>query len=57
MKKITTLIPLAKFRNVCGIIHKYMKHKTRKDTRLKFYKTIAVPVLIYAKREESNIQS
>jgi hypothetical protein len=55
---------LAKFRNVCGTVHKYLKHKTRKDTRLKFYKTIAVPILIYSseasvlsKREESKIQS
>jgi hypothetical protein len=55
---------LAKFRNVCGTVHKYLKHKTRKDTHLKFYKTIAVPILIYGseawvlyKREESKIQS
>jgi hypothetical protein len=38
---------LAKFRNVCGTIHKYLEHKTRKDTHLKFYKTVAVPILIY----------
>jgi hypothetical protein len=55
---------LAKFRNVCGTIHKYLKHKTRTDTHLKFFKTIAVPILIYdreawvlSKREESKIQS
>jgi hypothetical protein len=55
---------LAKFRNVCGAVHKYLKHKTRKDTRLKFYETISVPILIYgseawvlSKREESKIQS
>jgi hypothetical protein len=55
---------LAKFRNVCGTIHKYLKHNTRKDTSLKFYKTIAVPIFIYdseawvlPKREESKIQS
>jgi hypothetical protein len=41
---------LAKFRNVCGTIHKYPKHKTRKDTRLKFYKTTAVPILIHSMR-------
>jgi hypothetical protein len=48
---------LAKFRNVCGTI------KKRKDKRFKFYKTIAVPILIYgseawvlSKREESKIQ-
>jgi hypothetical protein len=41
-----------------------LKHKTRKDTRLKFYESIAVPMLIYgseawvlSKREESKIQS
>jgi hypothetical protein len=55
---------LAKFRNVCGTVHKYLTHGTRKDTRLKFYKTIAVPILMYgseawvhSKREESKIQS
>jgi hypothetical protein len=55
---------LAKFRNVCGTIHKYLKHKARKDSRLKFYKTIAVPILIYgseawalSKRGESKMQS
>jgi hypothetical protein len=41
---------LKKFRNVCAAIHKYLKHKTRKDTRLKFYKTIAVPILIYGSK-------
>jgi hypothetical protein len=53
---------LAKFRNVCGTIQKYLKHKTRKDTHLKYYKTITVPILIYgseawvlSKREESKI--
>jgi hypothetical protein len=55
---------LAKFRNVCGTIHKYFKHETRKDTHLKFYKTIPLSSLIYgsearvlSKREESKIQS
>jgi hypothetical protein len=55
---------LAKFRNVCGTNHKYLKHKTRKDTHDKFYKTITLPVLIYgsetwvpSKREESKLQS
>jgi hypothetical protein len=53
---------LAKFRNVCGTVHKYMKHKTRKDARLKYYKTTAVPILIcdsetwvLSKREENKI--
>jgi hypothetical protein len=53
---------LAKFRNVCGTVHKYVELKTRKDTRLKFYKTIAVPILIHgseawvlSKREEIKI--
>lgn len=39
---------LVKFRNVCGTIHKYLRNRTRKETRLKFYKTIAVPTLMYA---------
>jgi uncharacterized protein with PhoU and TrkA domain len=55
---------LDKFINVRGSIHKYMKHRTWKDTRLKYYETIAVPILIcgsaawvLSKREESKIQS
>ncbi len=37
---------LVKFRNVCGTIPKYLRNRTRKETRLKFYKTIAVPTLM-----------
>ncbi|KAJ4434804.1 hypothetical protein ANN_23375 [Periplaneta americana] len=55
---------LAKFQMICGTIHKTLRQKTRKDTRLKFYKTIAVPVLLYGseswvtnKRSLSRIQS
>ena len=36
-----------KFKHICGTIHRTLKYKTRKDTKLKFYKTIAVPVALY----------
>jgi hypothetical protein len=55
---------LAKSRNVCGTVHKYLTHKTRKDTRLEFYESTAVPIWIYGseawvltRREESKTQS
>ena len=45
-------------------IHRYLKNKTRKDTRMKFYKTVAVPTFLYAsetwtlgKNEVQRIQS
>jgi hypothetical protein len=38
---------LHKFQNICGTIRRNLKRKTRKDTQLKFYKTMAVPVLMY----------
>lgn len=38
---------LNNFRNVCGTIHRSLKNKTRKDTRIKFFNTIAVPMLTY----------
>lgn len=38
---------LSKFQSVCGIIHRTMKNKTRKETRIKFYNTMAIPVLLY----------
>lgn len=33
----------SKYQMMCGMIHRTLKNKTRKDTRIKFYKTIAVP--------------
>jgi hypothetical protein len=32
---------------LCGTTHRTLKNKTRKETRLKFYKTMATPVLMY----------
>jgi hypothetical protein len=39
---------VAKFRHICGSTHRNVKNKTRKDTRIKFYETIAVPTLMHA---------
>lgn len=39
---------LSAFRSICGTIHRNLKNKTRKDTRMKFYKTVAVPTFLYA---------
>ncbi|KAJ4444055.1 hypothetical protein ANN_05844 [Periplaneta americana] len=36
-----------RFQSICGTIKRTLKNKTRKDTVLKFYKTMAVPVLAY----------
>jgi hypothetical protein len=33
---------VAKFRHICGLIHRNLKNKTRRDTRTKFHKTTAV---------------
>jgi hypothetical protein len=32
---------------LCGPVHRNLKNKTRKETRLTFYKTMAVPALMY----------
>jgi hypothetical protein len=32
---------------MCGTIKRTLTNKTRKDTQLKFYKVMAVPVLLY----------
>jgi hypothetical protein len=32
---------------ICGIIARTLKKETRKETNLKFYKIMAVPVLLY----------
>jgi hypothetical protein len=36
-----------KFQSICGVIPKTLKEKPRKETNLKFFKFIAVPVLLY----------
>jgi hypothetical protein len=33
--------------NICGVIARTLKTKTRKETNLKFYKIMAVPALLY----------
>jgi hypothetical protein len=38
---------LCKFQNIYGLISRTLKKKTRKETNLKFYKIMAVPVLLY----------
>jgi hypothetical protein len=38
---------LSKSQNICGVIRRTLNKKTRKETNLKFYKIMAVPVLIY----------
>jgi hypothetical protein len=49
---------------LCGTIHRPLKNKTRKETRLTFYKTMAIPVLMYGseiwvptKKVQTRIQS
>jgi hypothetical protein len=37
---------LSKFQNICGVIARTLKKKTRKETNLKFYKIMAVPVIL-----------
>lgn len=36
-----------KYQAICGTISRTLKNKTRKDTAIKFYKTMAVPILTY----------
>lgn len=33
--------------NICGAINEYLRNKKRMDTRLKFYKIIAMPIWLY----------
>jgi hypothetical protein len=49
---------------LCGTIHRTLINKTIKETRLKFYKTMAVPALMYGsviwvptKKVQTRIQS
>jgi hypothetical protein len=55
---------LNKFQNICGVIARTLKNKTRKETNLKFYKIMPLPVLLYGsetwtlrKREWNRIQA
>lgn len=38
---------LNQFRHICGTIQRTLRNKTRKDTIIKFYKVLAVPLLLY----------
>jgi hypothetical protein len=49
---------------LCSTIHRTLKNKTGKETRLKFYKTMAIPALMYGseiwvptKKVQTRIQS
>ena len=44
-RDITTKI--SRFQMMCGVIHRTLRTKTRKDIRLKFHRTMAVPVSVY----------
>jgi hypothetical protein len=55
---------LHKYQYICGTIHRTLTNKTRKDTMLKFYKTMATPVLLYgceswvpSQKDNSRIQA
>jgi hypothetical protein len=61
---------LGRFQMLCGTIHTRtyiyitLKNKTRRDTRLEFYKTVTVPALMYGsviwvptKKVQTTIQS
>jgi hypothetical protein len=38
---------LQRYENICGIINKTLANKIRRDTRLKLYEKIAIPILMY----------
>lgn len=40
-------IKTQRFQAICGTIAKNLKKKTRKETQIKFYKTMAIPTLLY----------
>ena len=53
-----------KFQMICGTINRTLKNRTRKDTKIKLYKTMAVPSLMFGRetwvnttRNQSKIQS
>ena len=35
-----------RFQHICGTINRTLKNKTRRETKLKFYKTMAGPMLV-----------
>jgi hypothetical protein len=41
---------IQKFQMVCGTISRKLKNKTHEDTLMKFYKTMAVPILSYGSK-------
>lgn len=44
---------IQKFQAICGTITRTLKHKITKETRIKFYKTMATPALgIYSINEK-----
>jgi hypothetical protein len=55
---------LGRFQMLCGTTHRTLKNKTRKEKRLKFYKRMAIPALMYrseiwvpTKKVQTRIQS
>jgi endonuclease/exonuclease/phosphatase family metal-dependent hydrolase len=53
-----------RFQHICGTIHRALKNNATKETRIKFYKTMAAPTLLYgsetwvlSKRDESRLQA
>lgn len=57
-------LKLARYQLMCGTIRRTLGRKTRKETQLKFYKTMALPTLLYGsenwvlrRADESSIQS
>lgn len=38
---------VSKFQGICGTINRTLRNKVRKETQLKFYKVLAVPVILY----------
>ena len=56
--------PVCKFQRVCGTINRTFRNKIRNETKLKFYKVMAVPMLAYGsetwtlnKKQQSKIQA
>jgi hypothetical protein len=41
------IIQKSKVQNICGVIARTLKKKSRKERNLKFFKIMAVPVLLY----------
>lgn len=57
-------IKLHRFQQMCGTIRRTLSKKTRRETQLKMYKVMAVPVLLYGseswvltRKKSSNIQA